>query len=378
MLAHLIGFDTTTSISNLDLISFVETYLQQWGLTTRRFPNEDGSKANLYARIGPEIAGGIALSGHTDVIPVDRREWRADPFTLTEHEHRLYGRGTADMKTFVAAILAALPRMSARPLRTPIHFCLSYDEEIGCRGVPSLIAALAEDPQQRPDFAIIGEPTGMNVVHSHKSIISMETEIHGREGHSSDPRRGVNAIAAAAAIVTKLGELAQQCEHNGDPTGLFDPPWSTIHVGVIHGGTVRNVIPGHCRIQWEMRGLPDFDKTQIINDLDLYCADLVTIMRQQSDTANIQTTLLHEVVALNGDPASDSVRLALGFAGKNASHAVPYMTEAGLFAAAGIPAIVCGPGHIAQAHQPDEYIDIDQLNAVDQFVDRLINYAQNG
>ena len=270
MIAKLISFDTVSRHSNLNLIAFLEDYLDGWGVPHSRVENEEGTKANLLATLGPaDIEGGIVLSGHTDVVPVDGQDWTTDPFTLREADNRLYGRGTCDMKSFFAIALALVPDFLERGLSVPIHFALSYDEEIGCLGVRPLIdEAVRHLP--RPQIVIVGEPTDMLVVNAHKSIDAFTTTVRGLEAHSSATNEGVNAVMIAAEMIHFISQIADEMKLKGDPTGRFEPPYTSVHVGMIHGGTALNIIPKECSFEWEFRALPGQDPQEIIGKVNRF------------------------------------------------------------------------------------------------------------
>ncbi|MFO7478841.1 MAG: acetylornithine deacetylase [Methyloceanibacter sp.] len=370
LLTALVGFDTTSAKSNLKLIAFVEDYLARHGIAATRVPSPDGEKADLFASIGPQAEGGIGLSGHSDCVPVEGQTWTSDPFTLTERDGKLYGRGTCDMKGFLACVLAAVPLFKSRALKQPIHLVISYDEEVGCTGVRPLIARLGQD-LPLPRAIVVGEPTSMRVIDAHKRIDAYRTRVTGREAHSSMPELGVNAIAAAAALVCELERLgADIAARQNDPR--FEPPYSTISVGTIKGGTATNIVPKHCEFQWQVRSLPSAPPAEVPRDLAAYAETaLLPRMRQANEAAAIDTATQGSVPAFVASSGSEAVALALSLTGETATHAVPYTTEAGLFELAGCPSVICGPGDIAQAHAADEYVSLDQLDACMAFLDGL-------
>jgi acetylornithine deacetylase len=370
LLAALVGFDTTSAKSNLPMISFVEDYLKSHGIASTRVPSPDGEKADLFASIGPQGKGGIGLSGHSDCVPVEGQRWTSDPFTLTERGGKLYGRGTCDMKGFIACVLASAPLFKSRKLKEQIHIIISYDEEVGCTGVRPLIARLGED-LPRPRAVIVGEPTSMKVIDAHKRIDAYRTRVTGCEAHSSMPELGVNAIAAAAALVCELERLGTDiAARQNDPR--FEPPFSTISVGTIRGGTAPNIVPKHCEFQWQVRGLPTAAPAEVPRDLAAFAANaLLPRMKQASKEAAIDIEVQGSVPAFVAPPDSSAVTLALQLTGEAETHAVSYTTEAGLFEQAGCPSVVCGPGDIAQAHAADEYVAIAQLEACMAFLEGL-------
>ena len=369
MLARLLAFDTTTRHSNLPLIAFVEDYLTAHGVPHLRVDYAEG-KTNLYATIGPDFAGGLVLSGHTDVVPVDGQDWASDPFTLTERDGKFYGRGSADMKGFIAAALALVPRFKTMKLKTPIHLALSCDEEVGCKGVRPLVAHL-RDHLKRPRAVFVGEPTMMKVVNGHKSAVTFNTEVKGHEAHSSLTHQGVNAIMVAGEVIAEINTLRRELIAAGDPTGRFDPPYSTIHVGTITGGTAKNIIPRNCNFQWETRLLPTADADFVPKRLEALRLRLEPEMKVVAQDVGISTTSINEVPGLSPEKDSLAEQMALQATGGNASHAVSYCTEAGLFQQIGLPAIICGPGDIAQAHKPDEFVSAEQLTLCEAFLCRL-------
>ena len=371
LLETLVGFDTVSSNSNLPLIERVEAYLGDLGIESVRVPNQAGDKAALFATIGPKDDGGIVLSGHTDVVPVKGQSWSSDPFALRQDGARLYGRGTCDMKGFDAICLAMLPAFQKADLKKPIHLLFSYDEEIGCLGSLDAIARFGKD-LPKPAIAIVGEPTQMAVVGAHKSIATYVTTVHGHEAHSSNPEAGASAIEAACDLVAELYRLQQQLETEGDPSGLFHPGYSTIHVGTIEGGNARNILAKRCAFGWEFRGLPDVPQSRAIDHLEAYADRVVRpkLLRYAKD-ARIETERDVEVPGLAIDEGSAAETLAKRLARSNATETAAFATEAGQFQNAGLSTIVCGPGSIKQAHQADEFIEIAQIDACIAFMHRL-------
>jgi len=369
LLSKLVSFDTTSRNSNLPLIEWIEQYFDSYSVPHFRVDYEQG-KTNLYATLGPDIAGGIVLSGHTDVVPVDSQKWLSDPFTVTERDGKLYGRGTADMKGFIACCLALLPQLKKLSLKTPIHFAFSCDEEVGCRGVRPLLAHMREQ-LHKPRAVFVGEPTMMNVVNAHKSAVSFNTEVKGHEAHSSLTHQGVNAIMTASAVIHEINALRQELIAIGDPSGRFNPPYSTIHVGLIKGGTAKNIIPRYCDFQWETRLLPTADRNLIPQRIENLRLKLEPEMKVISNDVGISTTILNDTPGLRPEEGSPAESLALHAAGANSTHAVSYCTEAGLFQSIGLSAVICGPGNIEQAHKPDEFVAIEQLALCEKFLLRL-------
>jgi acetylornithine deacetylase len=372
MLGRLVAFDTESSKSNLALIDFVADYLTAWEVSFIRAPNAEGTKAALFATIGPSDVGGIVLSGHTDVVPVVGQAWTSDPFRLRVQNGRAHGRGAVDMKGFCALALALAPEFKAANLKTPIHILLSYDEETTCLGVADVIGRFDRD-LPRPQAVIVGEPTGLEVADAHKSIATFITNVHGHEAHSSKPPLGANAVMVAAELVAELNRIGDEMIERGDPTGRFDPPYTTVHVGTIAGGTARNIIPKHCRFHWEFRSVPGQDPDEIPGRLDRFAEEVaLKRLNRFGPYGRIETECEISVPGLEPAAGSEAERLALRLAGKNATITVPYGTEAGRFQQARIPTIVCGPGSVDSAHQPDEFITLDELAAGEAFMRRLM------
>jgi acetylornithine deacetylase len=376
LLAHLVSFDTTSRDGNIPLIEFVEDYLDRWEVPHFRVDYEAGKKTNLFATIGPAIAGGIVLSGHTDVVPVDGQDWSSKPFELTDKgDGKLYGRGTCDMKGFIAAVLAAVPAFTAAKLRTPIHIALSCDEEVGCKGVRPLVAHI-RDHLPKPRAVIVGEPTSMRVVNGHKSAVTFATEVKGHEAHSSLTHQGVNAIMVAGELIAEINRMRKEIEARGDRSRRFDPPYSTVHVGVIQGGTAKNIIPKTCSFAWETRLLPDADPAEVPGRLEAFAKTLEPAMKAVAKEAGIDTVTANTVPSLAPEKDSPAELLALNLTKSNDTFAVSYCTEAGLFQQIGIPAVVCGPGSIEQAHKPDEWIEVSELRKCEVFLEGLAAHCR--
>ncbi len=371
LLERLIGFDTVSSKSNLALIQFVETYLRDRGVPYVLTHNPAGDKAALLATIGPPVDGGIVLSGHTDVVSPEGQAWNSHPFAMRRADGKLYGRGTCDMKGFGAIALAMVPEFLMADLRVPVHILLSYDEETTCLGPVDLIERFGID-LPRPRAVVVGEPTMMAVADSHKSISTYMTRVRGHEAHSSKPQLGANAIKAACALVGELYRIAETLERQSDPSGRFDPAHSTVHVGTIQGGTVRNILAGECHFEWEFRGLPGVPYDTALRPFEAYVTDtaLPQLASSGHDVA-ITTQTQVDIPGLSAEPGSSAATLALKLTNSNRTIAVAYATEAGRFQAAGLPTIVCGPGNIDQAHQPNEYLDMAQIAACIDFMRRL-------
>ncbi|MBX3705630.1 MAG: acetylornithine deacetylase [Pseudomonadales bacterium] len=370
MLERLVGMPTVSRDSNLTLIAFVRDYLAAHGVVARLVDSECGTKANLYATIGPQVEGGVVLSGHTDVVPVDGQDWSTDPFTLTERDGRLYGRGTADMKAFIAIALALVPDMQR--LRRPVHLALSYDEEIGCLGAPRLIDALVRDVP-RPAAVIVGEPTSMRVVTAHKSMFIFETHVRGYEVHSSMQDQGVPAIMYAARLISWLADRQRENRARACPDCPFAPAYSTLHCGLIQGGTAQNITARDCRFVTDIRTLPDEDPLDYFRALERFAREeLEPEMRAIHPETGIDFRIRAAVPGFAAGDTDPAVALVKQLTGQNATEVVAYGAEAGQFHAAGLSVVVCGPGSIEQAHQPDEYLSIEQLEAGTAFTRRLI------
>lgn len=378
ILARLVAFDTVSSKSNLALIAYVEELLASLGIASVRTPDPTGAKAALFATIGPTDRPGVALSGHTDVVPVEGQPWTSDPFVLTAKNGRLYGRGACDMKGFLAGMLAAVPRFAAAELATPIHLVFSYDEEVGCVGVEPTIRRFGVD-LPRPLLCLVGEPTEMTVVDAHKSVVSYETVVTGRSAHASMPQLGANAILAMGKLIGELERMREAFAIAGDPSGRFTPPETTITVGMIEGGVAANIVPERCRLIWGFRGLPGFDDALPAARLTAFAEEhVLPALRLGAPDAAVVTKLRTSVPGLKPEPGSRAETLAFGLAGQNRAFAVSYGTEAGHFQAAGVPTVVCGPGSIIQAHTADEYLEDAQLDALDAFLDRLLERCVAG
>jgi acetylornithine deacetylase len=371
MLERLIGFDTESAKSNLGLVAFVEDYLKSLRVAYVKIPNAAGDKAALFASVGGNRDGGIVLSGHTDVVPVAGQAWTSDPFKLRREADRVYGRGACDMKGFDAICLAMIPEFQQARLTSPVHILLSYDEETTCRGPLDTIARFGAN-LPRPGAVLVGEPTSMQVADAHKSVAGYSTVVHGHEAHSSKPSLGASAVEAACDLVTELYRFGGELAVRGDPSGRFDPPASTVHVGTIQGGTARNILAKLCAFRWEFRALPGVEQNLALRRLEEYAARVATpkLTRHAKD-AFIETLTEVEVPGLKPESGSIAEVLALKAAQSNRTIAVPFASEAGQFQLANVPTVVCGPGSIGQAHQPDEYIEIAQIEACIAFMRRL-------
>ncbi|MDX2223480.1 MAG: acetylornithine deacetylase [Rhodospirillaceae bacterium] len=371
-LKRLVAFDTVSRNSNLALIEHVRWFLTGHGVACRLVHNDDKTKANLLATIGPDVPGGVVLSGHTDVVPIDDQDWHSDPFTLTERDGRLYGRGTADMKTFVAIALAAVEDMTRAHLKRPIHLALSYDEEVGCLGAPSLIALLKKE-LPAPAAVIVGEPTEMKVVTAHKGITGVRTTVTGHEAHSSQPHCGVSAVMVAAELIQFLQGLSAEAARLGPRNPLFEPEHTTITVNKIEGGTALNILARHCTFQWDVRALPEDDPDAYIRRFTAHCRDAVLPrMRAIAPDCDIETVPRAGTPALKPEANSEAERICRALTGDNVTRHVAFAAEAGQFQQSGLSTVICGPGSIAQAHQPNEFIALGQVDAGVKFVADLI------
>ncbi|MEB5836860.1 acetylornithine deacetylase [Pantoea dispersa] len=374
LLEHLVAFDTTSRESNLALIDFCWRYLSGLGVTCELMHNAERSKANLYARLGPAGSGGVMLSGHSDVVPVDGQTWTVPPFALTERDGKLYGRGTADMKGFLACMLAAVPHFLAQPLRQPLHLAISYDEEVGCLGVRSLVKALAQR-SDRPAICLIGEPTELRPVLGHKGKLAMRCEVQGAACHSAYAPQGVNAIEYAAKLIQRLTVIGERLATPERQDARFDPPFTTVQTGVIHGGRALNIVPDACSFDFEVRTLPQEDAQQVAEELVAYAQQtLEPQMRAVQPASAIRFSPLSAYPGLDTAAHSAAAQLIARLSGSDSFGTVAFGTEGGLFAAAGIPCVVCGPGSMEQGHKPDEFITLAQLDACDSLLRRLATW----
>ncbi len=374
LLARLVAFDTTSHKSNLGIVAFIEDYLLQHGVKAQRVTSADGLKANLFASIGPSEKAGVALSGHTDVVPVEGQAWDSDPFDLRSHDGRLYGRGACDMKGFLACVLAAVPDFKRRTLKVAVHIAFSYDEEVGCLGVRPMIAEFAKSIP-RPRLTIVGEPTNMQVVDAHKGPVRWQVDIAGRAAHSSMAHLGVNAITYGGRMIAELARMEEELKVTSR-NDRFDPPFATLQVTTLHGGTANNIIPIFCRFGFEVRALPGVDIDGIEWRLRRFVErECLPEMQKVAEESSITITRANTVPPFAADPDSEVVALALMLTGQNATHTVSYATEAGLFQEGGSPSIVCGPGDIAQAHTANEWIAESELAKCSSFLRRLGDWA---
>lgn len=371
MLSRLVAFDTTSRNSNLKLIEFVRGYLDGLGVAYRVSTDPTGQKANIHAIVGAQSAGGVALSGHVDTVPVDGQAWSADPFTLRRDGGNLYARGACDMKGFVASCLAAVPDFQAMPLHRPLHLFISYDEETDFGGVQRLIADLGES-NLKPALCIVGEPSGMKPILAHKGRLSLNVRVRGRPGHSSEPAKGVNAIHAAGEAIAWIAAEARRLAKEGPFAEAFDPPHTTIQAGTMQGGSILNIIPEYAEFSMEWRDVPGDDAERHLERLKAFVAATIEpAMRAVHPATGFSYEIINLMPRMALDPDHELATVVKQLTGSNRAGTVSYGTEGGYYQNAGIPTIVCGPGYIAQAHQPDEYVAQDQLDACDAFIRRL-------
>lgn len=377
MLTRLVAFDTTSRNSNLDLIRYIQGYLEDLGVESTLVPNDEGTKANLYASIGPATAGGIVLSGHTDVVPVDGQAWITDPWQLTEKsDGNLYGRGTCDMKGFIAASLSHVPAFQRAKLKVPVHFAFSYDEEVGCLGVHSLAEKLIGNVP-RPRAVIVGEPTMMAVVNSQNAGGGLIATFRGVEAHSSMTHLGVSAVHFAGDFIHWLNELQDELAQRKRTDIDTVPGHTTINVGIVTGGTATNILARECILNWGYRTLPGDDAWEVQRRAEQYVAELLLPkMRARHPDADITLRRRSFVPGLMAEENEEASKLALQWTGGNRTYAVPYGTEAGIFRSHGIPTVICGPGDISQAHQPNEFVARSQMDACDAFLAKMIRWAE--
>ena len=369
ILDTLVAFDTTSHLSNLALIEWVEAYLAGHGVASQRVENDEGTKANLFATCGPPVEGGVILSGHSDVVPVEGQDWSADPWTVREEGGRLVGRGVTDMKGFIALALAFVPRFVAGKL--PVHLAISYDEEVGCQGAPAMIARMARTIP-RPRLAIIGEPSSMRVVTGHKGIAVHEVTVRGHEAHSSLVEQGLSANMVAIDLMHGLSVLASELRERADPDNGFDPPQATLTVGVMEGGQAANILAGHARFVFDLRCPPNEDPGAILAPFLARCEEVDAGMKARFPHCGVTVERHAGTPPMTPLGSEDAVAFVCRLTGENAQPLqVAYAAEGGQFQQAGFPAVICGPGSIEQAHQPDEWIALDQLEAGARFMERL-------
>lgn len=372
ILAKLVAFDTTSRRSNLALIEWVERYLADLNVPTRRVPNADGTKSNLMAMIGPAVEGGVVLSGHTDVVPVDGQPWSTDPWVLTERDGRLYGRGTCDMKGFLALALAAAPDLAKADLRKPVHLAFSYDEEVGCLGAPDMIAVIAREVP-RPALVVVGEPTDMVAVRAHKGIASFKVTVTGREAHSSLTHLGVSANMMAIKLMAMLVGLSEKLEREADPNSPFTPKGATLTIGQVNGGTAVNILARECVFIFDLRTPAGMDPVALLSDFFAMASALDAEIKAKAPEGGVKVERRSLTPAFAPEEDGVAEAFARKLAGDNGpARVVPYAAEAGQFQGAGFSTVICGPGSIDQAHQPNEYVEISQMQRGAAFMRRLI------
>ncbi|MBX3481924.1 acetylornithine deacetylase [Phenylobacterium sp.] len=377
LLAKLVSFDTTSRGSNLPLIEWVEGYLDGLGAPHRRVPNADGTKSNLMATLGPSVEGGAVLSGHTDVVPVDGQPWSTDPFGLVEKDGRLYGRGTCDMKGFLALALAAAPEL-AKTARKPVHLAFSYDEEIGCLGAPHMIEVIRRE-LPAPAVVVVGEPTNMEAVNGHKGIATFHVTVTGREAHSSQPHQGVSAVMEAVKLMGSLNALAKRLEAEADPASPFTPRWPTLTIGMVHGGTAHNIIARECRFVFDVRSPGPKTPQEIVAGFIAEAQAMDAALKARAPEAGVAVELKTDVPPFMPERDGAAEAFARRMAGDNGPpRVVAFAAEAGQFQQAGFSTVICGPGSIDQAHQPDEYVEVSQMQRGAAFMRRLIEWASEG
>lgn len=378
LLKDLIGFDTTSRFSNLELIDYVKAYLEKFGVPCELSWNDKKTKANLFATIGGSNKPGIVLSGHTDVVPVTGQDWATDPFKAEIINDKLYGRGSCDMKGFIAVCLAKTESIINADLPTPVHFAFSYDEEIGCFGVINLIAALSKRKVQ-PRACIIGEPTSMSVVRAHKGLLIKRCNISGKASHSSLVHQGVNAVTAAAKTINHIDQIAQRIKQEGPFDELFSPPYTTLNTGLINGGTAINIIPDSCSFDFEIRNLPNHSSVPLFAEVEKFSRSLEPDMKAVDPNSGFDWQTLASYPGMDTDKSAEVIQLVQKLLKDDREPGkVSYGTEGGLFQEAGIQSVICGPGSIEHAHKPNEYVELDQLAQCEAFIDTLTDALKLG
>jgi acetylornithine deacetylase len=378
ILGDLVAFDTTSRGSNLALIEYVEAMLSQRGIASRRVPNADGTKSNLMATIGPNIEGGVVLSGHTDVVPVDGQPWSTDPWKLTLKDGKLYGRGSSDMKGFLALCLAALPEFTEAPLAKPVHLAFSYDEEVGCLGAPDMIEEIARSVPA-PACVLVGEPTEMQAISGHKGIASYVVTVTGREAHSSLTHLGVSANMHAVGLMHFLVQLSEALSQSADPASPFTPKGATLTIGQVNGGTAVNILARECKFIFDLRTEPHMVPDEILAGFFAECRRVDALIRERAPEGGVKVENRSLTPSFAPEENGVAEALARGLAGDNGPLRVaPYAAEAGQFQRAGFSTVICGPGSIDQAHQPDEFIEVSQIERGAAFMVRLVETMRGG
>jgi acetylornithine deacetylase len=374
ILEKLVSFKTISGTSTKEINKFIVEYLMKYGLEPVLSYDDDGERSNIFVTIGPKIDGGVLFNGHTDVVPVEGQKWSTDPFTLTQVDDRLYGRGSVDMKGFLACALASLPNFLAANLKKPIHFAFSYDEETGGFGMPVLLKSMAEN-QFQPDVVIVGEPTEMKIITGHKGSYEMRTEISGYEVHSSNPLLGVNAISVAMKLISKIEEIGQVRASNPIPGSPYEPPFATFNVGIIEGGAASNATAGWCNFDWEYRPMPDEDGGKTIAEIENFANSmLLPKMKEISDEAGINIITQAPVGGLDDRNAAKASAFIADITGLNSEGVVSFGTDAGYFSDEGYSTVVFGPGSITRAHKPDEYVEISELKQGLEFFEKVAKH----
>jgi len=373
MIARLVGFNTVSDRSNLPLIDFVRGYLTDHGIDSVVLPSPDGEKANLYCTIGPQGPGGVVLSGHTDVVPVEGQRWDTDPFQVVEKDAKLFGRGTADMKSFSAIILALVPELKRRALKRPIHLALSYDEEVGCTGVTPMIADMVKNLPP-VEAVVVGEPTSMKLINSHKGVAVYQTDVIGRAAHSSQADRGVSAVMTAARLVSLLDDMRNERIARADPDGPFDRNYTSIHVGTIRGGSQFNIVARRCVFEWDVRNIPEDPYEAVLAEFEERAAPILAPLKAAAPEVSAETSVYVSTPALAPEADGAAEALVRQLTGANSAGAVSYGAGAGQFQQAGYSTVICGPGSIDQAHQPNEFITTEQVAAGAAFIRRLADH----
>lgn len=371
ILDRLVGFDSISGRPTHAIVGYIKDYLSDNGVEATLSFDEAGERANVFATIGPEVDGGVVLNGHTDVVPVEGQQWTTDPFILRREENRLYGRGSVDMKGFLACVMGSVPLFKAKELTRPIHIAFCYDEETGGYGMPVLLEAMAGKPF-RPEVVIVGEPTEMHLITGHKGGYEMRTEVTGYEVHSCNPGKGVSAVSVVAALIAKIEEIGARLAANPYPDSPYDPPFCTFNVGIIEGGAARNATAGWCNFDWEFRPMPGEDGARFVAEIEAYAkTELLPSMKAVNANADIKIITEAPVPALDDTNAAVAAAFVSEITGLNSQGVVSFGTDAGYFSDAGFSTVVFGPGSITRAHQPDEYIEIGELVEGLDFLEKI-------
>lgn len=376
ILEQLVGFASLPGMPTHEIIGYIKSYLQQHGIESTLSFDDTGERANLFATIGPAVAGGVLLNGHTDVIPVEGQQWSTDPFKLTRKDNKLYGRGSVDMKGFLACALATVPHWKDANLQRPVHIAFTFDEEIGGFGMPVLLKSMA-DMQIKPNAVIVGEPTEGKLITGHKGGYEMRTEISGHEVHSSDPAKGVNAISVAVKFINKIEEIGRRLAASPYPDSPFVPPYATFNIGTIEGGLTRNATAGSCHFDWELRPMPGEDGAHLIDEITSYAREeLLPAMRRVHPNTDIKVITEVAVPALDDRNADEAAALISQLTGMNSRGVVSFGSDAGYFSDAGHSTVLYGPGSITRAHKADEYIEVTEIDDGLTFMDKLTDHLK--